>query len=164
MKKYILNIIVQNNSGVLARISALFGRRGFNIESLTVSTTNNPKISKIVMVVLGDEYILEQIKKQVQKLVEVISVEHLIEEDSFCKELLIVRIRTGADLVLNIDELSHILSSRVLEQTNDTITLVLADMPSRVDAYLEILEKYDIIDMCRTGITAMKKSKNTKSL
>ncbi len=92
MKKYILAVVVQNNAGVLARISSLFGRRGYNIESLTVSPTTNPRISRITIIVTGDEYILEQIIKQVSKLYETIRIEHLLEEKALCEELVFVKI------------------------------------------------------------------------
>ena len=90
MQKYILSVTVQNNAGVLARVSSLFGRRGYNIDSLTVSATTDPKVSRMSIIVQGDEPILEQIMKQLSKLEEVICVDHLQEEDSCCSELVFV--------------------------------------------------------------------------
>ena len=92
MQKYILSVIVQNNAGVLARVSSLFGRRGYNIDSLTVSATTDPKISRMSIIVQGDEPILEQIIKQLLKLEEVMRVDHLQEEDSCCSELVFVKL------------------------------------------------------------------------
>ena len=99
MEKYILSVTVQNNAGVLARVSSLFGRRGYNIDSLTVSATTDPKISRMSIIVQGDEPILEQIIKQLLKLEEVQRVDHLQEDDSCCSELVFVKLRaeTGSE-------------------------------------------------------------------
>ena len=91
MQKYIVSVLVKNHAGVLARVASLFGRRAFNIDSLTVSTTTDPTISRMSIIVTGDEAILEQVMKQVSKLYEVLWVEQLWEEDSYCKELVFVK-------------------------------------------------------------------------
>ena len=93
MQKFILSVTVQNNAGVLARVSSLFGRRGYNIDSLTVSATTDPKISRMSIIVQGDRLILDQIIKQLLKLEEVIRVDHLLEDDSCCSELVFVKLR-----------------------------------------------------------------------
>ena len=92
MEKYILSVLVKNNAGVLARISSLFGRRGFNIDSLTVSPTNNDTISRITIITRGDEKTLEQIIKQVSKLEETLWIEHLWEDECYCRELVFVKV------------------------------------------------------------------------
>ena len=92
MEKYIVAALVRNHSGVLARVSSLFGRRGFNIDSLTVSPTMDEDISRITLVTIGDEYTLEQILKQMKKLEECISVVHIDEEEAHCRELVLVKI------------------------------------------------------------------------
>ena len=92
MQKYILSVMVKNNSGVLARVSSLFGRRGFNIDSLTVSATTDPTISRMSIIVTGDEATLEQIIKQLSKLEEALWVEQLWEDDSYCRELVFVKV------------------------------------------------------------------------
>ena len=104
-KKYILSVIVQNNAGVLARVSSLFGRRGYNIDSLTVSATTDPKVSRMSIIVQGDEPILEQIIKQLLKLEEVQRVDHLQEDESCCSELVVCqapRGRTAASATLSV--------------------------------------------------------------
>lgn len=92
MQKYILSVMVKNNAGVLARVSSLFGRRGFNIDSLTVSATTDPTISRMSIIVTGDEATLEQIMKQLSKLEEALWVEQLWEDDSYCRELVFVKV------------------------------------------------------------------------
>ncbi|MFR6056103.1 MAG: acetolactate synthase small subunit, partial [Eubacteriales bacterium] len=94
MKSYVLSVLVKNHSGVLRRVSSLFARRGYNIESLTVGVTENPKLSRMTVVVSGDEYIVDQITKQVSKLVEILNVEILDPETSVFRELVLIKVRT----------------------------------------------------------------------
>lgn len=158
MQKYILSVTVQNNSGVLARVSSLFGRRGYNIDSLTVSATTDPQVSRMSIVVTGDEPILEQIIKQVSKLEEVIRVEHLQEEDSFCRELVFVKLAAAAsDARDAIRQLAELYSARIVATNDDEIVLVLTEAPSRIDAFLDVISNFTVISMCRSGVTAIQK-------
>ena len=157
VEKHILSVLVRNNAGVLARISSLFGRRAFNIDSLTVSPTNDPRISRITMVAEGDQPTLEQIMKQVDKLEETIEIVHLPEEESFCKECLMLRIAVSGDTRDNIRELAAAYGANILDEQEDYLVLELSDVPSRVNSFLQIANNYEIIEMSRTGITAMSR-------
>lgn len=160
MRKYILAVVVKNNAGVLARISSLFGRRGYNIESLTVSPTTNPSISRITIVVTGDEYILGQIIKQVSKLQETIRIEHLVEEKAFCKELVFVKIAAqDASIANNIREVSEIYGAKVADELEGMLIIELTDAPSRIDAFLNVISNFDVIETSRTGVTAVSRGK-----
>lgn len=162
MEKHILSVLVRNNAGVLARISSLFGRRAFNIDSLTVSPTNDPRISRITMVAEGDQPTLEQIMKQVDKLEETIEIVHLPEEESFCKECLMLRIAVSGDTRDNIRELAAAYGANILDEQEDYLVLELSDVPSRVNSFLQIANNYEIIEMSRTGITAMSRHYHRK--
>lgn len=156
MDKYILSVIVQNNAGVLARISSLFGRRGYNIDSLTVSATTNPRISRITIVVTGDDTILEQIIKQVSKLEEAISVAHLHEDDAHCRELVFVKIcEPDADTRESAREVAEVYGAHVVQAKDDTMLLELTEVPSRIDAFLSVIANFHVIETCRSGVTAM---------
>lgn len=156
MDKYILSVIVQNNAGVLARISSLFGRRGYNIDSLTVSATTNPRISRITIVVTGDDTILEQIIKQVSKLEEAISVAHLHEDDAHCRELVFVKIcEPDADSRESAREVAEVYGAHVVQAKDDTMLLELTEVPSRIDAFLSVIANFHVIETCRSGVTAM---------
>ncbi|MGI6181316.1 MAG: acetolactate synthase small subunit [Agathobaculum sp.] len=158
MKKYILSVLVQNNSGVLARVSSLFGRRGFNIDSLTVSATTDPTISRMSIVVTGDETVLEQIIKQVSKLEETLWVEHLQESDSYCRELVFIKmLAESADVRDSIRQLSDLYGAAVIEATGSTIIVELTEVPSRIDAFLGVISNFEILEMCRSGVTAILK-------
>lgn len=158
MQKYILSVMVKNNSGVLARVASLFGRRGFNIDSLTVSATTDPTISRMSIIVQGDEATLEQILKQVSKLEEAIWVEQLWEDESYCKELVFVKIlaENGAARE-SIREVAEVYNANIVESTHNAIIVELTEVPSRIDAFLDVISNFEIIEMCRSGVTAMMK-------
>ena len=156
MQKYILSVTVQNNAGVLARVSSLFGRRGYNIDSLTVSATTDPKVSRMSIIVAGDEKILEQVMKQVSKLYEVLWVEQLWEEDSYCKELVFVKLSTPEGLSRDaIREVAEVYNANVVEAVGNAMIVELTEVPSRIDAFLDVISNFDVIEMCRSGVTAM---------
>lgn len=158
MQKYILSVVVKNNSGVLARVSSLFGRRGFNIDSLTVSETNSSDISRMSIIVQGDEATLEQVIKQVSKLEETISIEQLWEDESYCKELLFAKLRADtAQVKESIREVAEVYNASVLQSGGDSIIIELTEVPSRIEAFLNVISHFDIIEMCRSGVTAMMK-------
>lgn len=158
MQKYILSVMVRNNSGVLARVSSLFGRRGYNIDSLTVSATTDPKISRMSIVVTGDRPILEQIIKQVSKLEEVMWIENLKENDSFCRELVFVKLlaETG-DVRDAIRQVAEVYGAHIIESDGQRIIIELTDVPSRLDAFLDVISNFEIMEMCRSGVTAILK-------
>ena len=158
MQKYILSVTVQNNAGVLARVSSLFGRRGYNIDSLTVSATTNPKISRMSIIVQGDEPILEQIIKQLLKLEEVMRVDHLQEDDSCCSELVFVKLEAQNGSVRDdIRQLCGLYDAHIVETSDNAMIVELSDVPSRIDAFLDVVSNFEVIEMSRSGVTAIQK-------
>lgn len=158
MQKYILSVMVRNNAGVLARVSSLFGRRGFNIDSLTVSATTDPAVSRMSIIVTGDEATLEQIIKQVSKLEEAIGVEQLWEDEAYCRELVFVKVLAENSAVRDsIREVAEVYNAGVVESNRNSIIVELTEVPSRVDAFLSVLSNFEVIEMCRSGVTAMTK-------
>lgn len=162
MKKHILSIIVENNAGVLARVSSLFGRRGYNIDSLTVSETNNPGTSNITMTVTGDENILEQIIKQVNKLVEVISVKHLADNSSLSRELLLIKMQVDSASRAELREISEIYEATIVDLAPRSMMIELTGTTQKIDAFLLMMEEYKILEMCRTGVTALERDSAVK--
>ena len=158
MQKYIVSVLVKNHAGVLARVASLFGRRAFNIDSLTVSATTDPSISRMSIIVAGDEKILEQVMKQVSKLYEVLWVEQLWEEDSYCKELVFVKLSTPDGLSRDaIREVAEVYNANVVEAVGNAMIVELTEVPSRIDAFLDVIANFNVIEMCRSGVTAMMK-------
>lgn len=158
MQKYILSVMVKNNAGVLARVSSLFGRRGFNIDSLTVSATTDPTISRMSIIVTGDEATLEQIMKQLSKLEEVLWVEQLWEDDSYCRELVFVKVLAEtAGVRGSIREVAEVYNANIVESNHNSIIVELTEVPSRIDAFLSVISNFEVVEMCRSGVTAMMK-------
>ena len=156
MQKYIVSVLVKNHAGVLARVASLFGRRAFNIDSLTVSATTDPSVSRMSIIVAGDEKILEQVMKQVSKLYEVLWAEQLWEEDSYCKELVFVKLSTPDGLSRDaIREVAEVYNANVVEAVGNAMIVELTEVPSRIDAFLDVISNFDVIEMCRSGVTAM---------
>lgn len=158
MQKYIVSVLVKNQAGVLARVASLFGRRAFNIDSLTVSATTDPKISRMSIIVTADEKVLEQVMKQVSKLYEVIWVQQLWEDESFCRELVFVKLRAEDGLSRDaIREVAQVYNANVVESNKNAMIVELTEVPSRIDAFLDVIANFEVLEMCRSGVTAMSK-------
>ena len=163
--KNVISIVVKNNSSVLARVSSLFGRRGFNIDSLSVSTTDDPHISRITVVAEGDEAGLAQIINQTKKLEETISVQALEESKSVFRELSLVKILTTNDEFFDkfVIELSDQYGAIVVDATAKSMIIELTGTSDKIDNYMNELSKaqkeknFRISKVCRTGITAIER-------
>ena len=159
MEKYIISALVQNNAGVLARVSSLFGRRGFNIYSLTVSPTVDERISRITIVVIGDEYTLEQVLKQMQKLEECIEVSHIDEAYAFCRELALIKIAGDEAVRESVREVCALYQAEVVDSSSESIIIRINGTPSTIDTFLSIIDSFNIVESSRTGIMAVHKDK-----
>ena len=159
--KHIISVVVRNNSGVLARVSSLFGRRGFNIDSLSVSATDDPLISRITVVVNGDDNALEQVVKQTAKLVDTISVTALREENTVARELLLVKIIFNAIIDKDVVSLCDRFGSMILDITDGSMIIELTGTTYKIDEFMSELMNhattFRISKVCRTGITAMER-------
>lgn len=158
MEKYILSVTVQNNAGVLARVSSLFGRRGYNIDSLTVSATNNPAISRITIVVhVDDETELQQIILQSANLQETQQVFALDISHSLLRELLLLKVQADVTNRAELKEICSIYKAKIIDLSPDSMVFELTGEPEKIDAFLKMLAGYKILEMCRTGITALER-------
>ena len=155
MQKRYLSILVENNEGVLARISSLFCQRGFNIASLTVSETNDESISRITVCVPGEENDIKQIKRQTRKLYEVKSVVELDEGESVLRELLLIKIRADAKVRAELRDITEIYKAKISDLSADSMILEVVGESSKIDGFIKILSSFEIIEICRTGVTAM---------
>ncbi|HJK07794.1 MAG TPA: acetolactate synthase small subunit [Methanocorpusculum sp.] len=156
-KKEVLSVLVDNHSGVLARVASLFGRRGYNIDSLNVSATNDPHISRITIVVSGDEAVISQIISQTRKLVETRDIFALNENRSLLRELLLVKLAANESKRSAIREVADIYGADIVDLSVDSMIVELTGAPTKIDAFLEVIKEYDILEMCRTGITALER-------
>lgn len=159
--KHTISVLVENHSGVLSRISGLFSRRGFNIDSLAVGPTNDPSISRITIIAGGDEHTVEQIEKQLNKLVEVIKVKTLEKDECLARELLIVKMAVAPEKRSEVMTVAEITGAKVMDITLTTMTLELCDTYAHLKRFEEIIEPYNVIEMVRTGTIAISKGAET---
>ena len=157
MERYTLGILVNNHPGVLSRVVGLFSRRGYNIDSLSVGETENPAISRITIVVTGDRSIVEQIEKQVAKLIDVITVLELTLQGSIQCELVLVKVNTTEKTRAAVVELAEIFKAKIMDVTDKTITMQITGNADKVASFLHLLYPYGITELVRTGMTAMER-------
>ena len=157
MQKKVFQILVDNTSGVLSRISGLFSRRGYNIDSFSSGVTADPRYERITIVASGDEQILEQIEKQLAKLEDVVHIKKLEPGSSVTRELILVKIRakdTERQPILNVTEIFH---GKVVDVTKDSMVIELTGQQDKLDAFLDLLSGYEILELARTGITGLSR-------
>lgn len=153
--QFVVSVLVANHFGVLTRISGLFSKRGFNIDSLTVGETENPEISRMTIVSTGDDYIKEQIVKQLEKLVDVKTVQLMDRDHTVVRELLMVKLGVEQGKRAEILEAVQIFRAKVVDLSQQTITVEITGDRSKLDAFVEYLRPFGIVEICRTGVTAM---------
>jgi acetolactate synthase-1/3 small subunit len=156
-RHHILTVTVENKAGVLARVASLFSRRGYNIFSLAVAPTDDERFSRITIVVDVEGSDLEQITKQLFKLVNVVKISELDPADSTEMELVLATVRTGVEggSRSQIIELTGIFGGRIVDVSHETLTVALADNPAKVDDFEELMRAYGIVELQRTGRVAL---------
>ena len=155
MRRQALSLLVENNPGVTSRISGLFSRRGYNIDSFSSGVTADPKYTRITIVASGDELILDQIEKQLLKLEDVLDIKKLEPGLSVTRELILVKIRakdTERQPIMNVTEIFH---GKIVDVTNDSMVIQLVGPQDKLDAFLDLLDGYEILELARTGITGL---------
>lgn len=160
--KHKVAVLVENNPGVLAKVSNLFSRRGYNIDSLVVSDTEDKTISRMTIVVDGDEKIIEQVTKQLHKLVDVIKVNDLTHDDTVCRQLLLVRVAADRDTRGEIIQLMDIFRARIIDIGRRSLIIEATGDESKIDAILKSLQPFGIQEIVKTGISAMVRSPKDK--
>ena len=155
MNKKVLSVLVDNTSGVLNRVAGLFSRRGYNIDSLTVGETENPKYSRMTIVVTGDDDILEQIVKQITKLEDVRRVDVLEPSDSVTRELILVKIKAEPEQRQQVISITEIFRANIVDVAKDSLKIEITGSQSKLKAFLSLVEDYEILELVRTGITGL---------
>ncbi|MDD2235640.1 MAG: acetolactate synthase small subunit [Kiritimatiellae bacterium] len=150
-----LSALVANKPGVLARIAQVFARRGFNIDSLVVSPTRDGNFSRMTMTALGDPSGLDQIIKQVNKLVDVIHCSDLTDQNIVVKELMLIKMRIEAELRTEVLQVAEHFGARSVDLTDESLTMMITGNSDKLDAYVELCKKYNIIELVRTGKVVM---------
>ena len=151
----VFQLLVDNTSGVLSRISGLFSRRGYNIESITAGTTADPKITRITIVASGDEDVLEQIEKQVRKLIDVKDVHELKPESSVFRELAMVKVKAREEDRQNVITLANIFRGNIIDVAPLSMTIEITGSQTKIDAFISLLSGYEILELARTGVAGL---------
>lgn len=161
--KHTISILVENRFGVLARISGLFSARGFNIDSLAVGETEDPTVSRMTIVVDGDERTLEQVKKQLRKLIDVITVFDFTGRDFINRELILIKVNASSKNRSRIIEIVDTLQAKVVDVSSKTLTVELSGDEKKINTVLELLRPFGIKEVVRTGTIAIGVGKNSQS-
>lgn len=155
MRKKVFQLLVDNTSGVLSRISGLFSRRGYNIESITAGVTADPRFTRITIVASGDDEILDQIEKQVAKLVDVRDVKELAPDDSVYRELALIKVRATAEMRQGVIAVADIFRAKIIDVASESLIIELTGNQAKIEAFIGLLDGYEILELARTGIAGL---------
>lgn len=155
MQKKVFQLLADNTSGVLSRISGLFSRRGYNIESITAGQTADPRYSRITIVATGDNEILEQIEKQVAKLIDVRDIKELKPEESVYRELVLIKVRASMEQRQGIITIADSFRAKIIDFSSDSLIIELTGAPQKMEAFIGLMEEYGILELARTGIAGL---------
>lgn len=155
MQSSTLSVLVENKPGVLARVASLFARRGFNIESLAVGPTEDPQLSRMTIVVSVDTHPLEQVTKQLNKLVNVIKIVELDDITSVQRELVFVKVKANAQMRSDVLEIISLFRARVVDVAADSLIVEITGTRDKIDAMLEVLTPYGILELAQSGMVAV---------
>ena len=155
--KQTLTVLVENRAGVLNRITSLFSRRAFNIDSLAVGVTDDPTLSRITIIVDSGNSVVEQVEKQLNKLVEVVKVRRLDEQTMIGRELMIVKVSATKNTRDQIMTICNICGAKVADISPTSMTMELSDTPDRVSTFEEMMQPFNILEVARTGIIALQR-------
>ncbi len=160
MTKYVFGILVANKFGVLTRVSSMFIRRGFNIDTLTVGETQSPEFSRITISMMGDEYSKTQIIKQLDKLHDVKQVEVMERDETVTRELLLIKIKNDSATRQDVLSAVDVFRSKIIDYSPDALCVEITGESSKINAFIELVKPYGIMEMCRTGLVALERGGN----
>ncbi len=162
--KHTISVLVENRAGVLARIAGLFSARGYNINSLSVGETEDPTVSRMTIVVKGDENVLEQVQKQLNKLIDVIKVSDYVQTPRIESDLALIKIKSGKDAEAKIKKIAGDFQAKVVDASRDSVIIEATGEESAIEELIDKLEPFGILEMSRTGIVAMARGEKVLSL
>ncbi len=161
MSKFVIAVYVDNKYGVLTRVTSMFTRRGFNIDTLTVGETEEPSYSRITISLSGDGYAREQLINQMRKLYNVKKVEVLEESDTIKRELMMIKVKNTPETRADILAAVEVYRAKVIDYTTDELCVEITGDPNKIDAFVKLMIPFGVLEMCRTGIVALERGSNT---
>jgi acetolactate synthase-1/3 small subunit len=168
LKQHVVSVLVENRAGTLSRVSGLFARRGFNIDSLTVGETDDPSVSRMTIAIMDsgqqkDRRVLEQIVKQLEKLVDVIAVRELENDSCLCREIMLVKTKANESTRPAVLEIAGIFRARIVDVSPETITVEVTGSLEKLNGLLLLLRPYGILELARTGMVALERGNKVLS-
>ncbi|MDD6269101.1 MAG: acetolactate synthase small subunit [Oscillospiraceae bacterium] len=157
MEQFIISILVANRSGVLTRVSSMFTRRGFNIDTLTVGETESPEFSRITVTHRGDKAVCDQIVKQLEKMYDVKKVQVMQRDTTVARELLLIKVKHNPKQRQDIMSAVDVFRAKIIDFSQEALVIEIQGASSKINAFIELLEPYGIIEMCRTGLVALER-------
>ena len=157
MRTQIFSILVDNTTGVLSRVAGLFSRRGYNIDSITANVTADPRYTRITICSTGDELILEQIENQLRKLQDVRHIKKLADQESVCRELMLIKLRATPAQRPGIMSLAEIFHGKIVDVEEKSLMISVVGNQSKLEAFLKLLSDFEILELARTGITGLSR-------
>lgn len=157
IEQYVISILVANQFGVLTRVSAMFARRGFNIDSLAVGETESPALSRITVVAHGSQHEKEQMLRQLEKLEDVTEIREMAPASSMYRELLLVKVRSNAENRHEILDVVSVFRAKIIDYATDSISIEMTGETQKLNAFIELMRPFGIIKLCRTGIVALER-------
>ena len=155
MRHAVFSILVENSAGVLSRVAGLFSRRGYNIDSLTVGETQDPKYSRMTVAVSGDDLTLEQIAKQLNKLEDVVNITELKDGQSVCRELVLVKVKTNREEKQQIIAITDVFRAKIVDVSIESLMIELTGNANKIEAFIGLLDGFEIESIVRTGLTGL---------
>src|SRR5262245_52289145 len=153
--RHVLSAVVQNVPGVLAHISGMLASRGYNIDSLAVGETEDPQLSRMTFVVVGDDRVLEQVSRQLEKIVTVVKVEDISAQDYVERDLMLIRVRASGGKRREIREVCDIFRGRIVDVAKDQVVVEISGQEKKIEAFIEMMRPFGILELARTGRIAM---------
>lgn len=157
MRRHVLSVLVTNHSGVLSRVAGLFSRRGYNIDSLSVGETEHPDISRMTIVARGDNLVIDQISKQLDKLHDVLYIKELSPEHSVYKELALIKVKAGHSTRVELIGIIDMFNATIVDAATESVTVEITGDQTEIDTFLTLVEDYGIKEVTRTGLIALQK-------
>lgn len=164
MAKYVFGILVSNKFGVLTRVTSMFTRRGFNIDTLTVGETQSPDLSRITVCMKGDEYSKTQIIKQLDKMHDVKQVKVMERDETVTRELLLIKLKNDSSTRQDVLAAVDVFRSKIIDYSPDALCIEITGETSKINAFIELVKPFGILEMCRTGLVALERGGNCMGL
>ncbi len=160
MSKFVIAVYVENKAGVLTRVTSMFTRRGFNIDALTVGETEDPAYSRITITLDGDDYMRQMLINQMKKLYNVKKVE-VLDDAPITRELMLIKVKNNGEVRSEVLDAANVYRAKVIDYTATELCIEITGDPTKIDAFVRLMEPYGILEMCRTGIVALERGAGT---